>query len=228
MEDAFRQPVRSVMIGSPSYDGRLDVWYTNSLCNTIKESFQHGVDILPMWVSFDALIQRCRNDTVQLAMELDVDDLIFIDTDIEWQPEWVFKLLNYNEDVVGGTYPKKSNNPDFVVRQMTRRSPNRDTGLIEVDGLGTGFLKLSKKAYTALWDSSPSYIDQKDGKERRMIFDVRIEDSRLISEDIYACNQLQKLGFKIWLDPTMVCNHIGSKKYQGDFITWYKRSRPQL
>ena len=74
---------RKVMIGSPSYDGRIDVWYANSLVNTVKLSFEKDVEITPMWVSFDALIQRARNDTIQLAIEMDVDDLIFIDTDIE-------------------------------------------------------------------------------------------------------------------------------------------------
>ena len=46
------------MIGTPCYDGRLDVWYTNSLMNTIKESVEHNVEIIPIWVSFDALLQR--------------------------------------------------------------------------------------------------------------------------------------------------------------------------
>lgn len=96
-----------VMIGTPCYDGRLDVWYTNSLMNTIKESVEHDVEIIPIWVSFDALLQRARNDTVHLAIETDVDYLIFIDSDIEWQPSDFFKLLNYPEDIVGGTYRKK-------------------------------------------------------------------------------------------------------------------------
>ena len=61
---------RKVMIGSPSYDGRIDVWYTNSLVNTIKESFNRDIEIIPIWVSFDALIQRARNDTIKIAMDM--------------------------------------------------------------------------------------------------------------------------------------------------------------
>ena len=56
------------MIGTPCYDGRIDVWYTNSLINTVKQSYAHDVEITPMWVSFDALNQRARNDTIQLAL----------------------------------------------------------------------------------------------------------------------------------------------------------------
>jgi hypothetical protein len=30
------------------------------------------------------------------------------------------------------------------------------------------------------------------------------------------CNKWKKLGYKIWLDPTITCNHIGIKKFKGD------------
>jgi len=212
--------MRKVMIGTPCYDGRIDVWYTNSLVNTIKESYKHDVEITPMWVSFDALVQRARNDTIQLALEGGFDDLIWIDSDIEWQPEWVFKLLDYPVDVVGGTYRKKGDREEYVVR--VPGPVNSTTGLMEVQGLGTGFLRMNRKAMQYLWDSNKSYIDKKDNKERRMIFDVVITNDDLMSEDIYALQKLIDGGFKIWLDPAMTCSHIGPYKFQGDFVTWYK------
>lgn len=219
---------RRVMIGTPCYDGRIDVWYVNSLCNTIKMSYEHDVDIIPMWVSFDALIQRARNDTVQIAMEMGVDDLIWIDSDIEWKPDWIFKLLDYSYDVVGGTYPKKSDNEEYVYRQVIKRPIDPQTKLMEVDGLGTGFVRMSKKAFTFLWNASPAYIDPKDNKERRMIFDVVLQNidnvMGLVSEDIHAFNTLRNGGFKIYLDTTMCCNHTGPKKFQGNFSKWFQNT----
>ena len=212
--------MRKVMIGTPCYDGRLDVWYTNSLVNTIKESYKHDVEITPMWVSFDALIQRARNDTIQLALEGGFDDLIWIDSDIEWQPEWFFKLLDHPVDIVGGTYRKKGDREEYVIR--VPGPADAASGLMEVQGLGTGFLRMSRTAMQYLWDSNKSYIDKKDNKERRMIFDVIVTDNDLMSEDIYALQKLIDGGFKIWLDPSMTCSHIGPYKFQGDFSSWYK------
>lgn len=215
------------MIGTPCYDGRLDVWYTNSLVNTVKLSKELDVEIIPMWVSFDALIQRARNDTIQLAVETGVDDLVWIDSDIEWQPEWFFKLLNYPQDVVGGTYPKKSDKEEYVIRQLQNRQPDAKTGLIEVDGLGTGFVKMSRNAINYLWDTSPPYKDPKDGKERRMVFNVALTNDGahgLMSEDIYAFENLKRGGYKIYLDPVMCCNHTGPKKFVGNFMGWLKKS----
>lgn len=214
--------MRKVIIGTPCYDGRLDVWYTNSLVNTIKQSYKHDVEITPMWVSFDALIQRARNDTIHIALEGEFDDIIWIDSDIEWQPEWFFQLLDYPVDVVGGTYRKKGDREQYVIRQLTNHNPDPTTGLIEVDGLGTGFIRMSRTAMQYLWDSNKSYIDQKDNKERRMIFDVIITNNDLMSEDIYALQKLIDGGFKIWLDPSMTCSHVGPYKFQGDFANWYK------
>ena len=215
---------RKVMIGTPCYSGSVDVWYTNSLVNTIKQSYDYDVEITPMWVSFDALIQRARNDTIHIALETGVDDLIWIDSDIEWQPEWFFKLLEHPVDVVGGTYRKKGDREEYVVR--VPGPIDSKTGLIEVQGLGTGFLRMNRKAMQYLWDTNKSYIDKKDNKERRMIFDVVIAGDDLMSEDIYALQKLIDGGFKIWMDPAMTCNHIGPYKFQGDYSAWAKAGQP--
>lgn len=214
--------MRKVMIGTPCYDGRIDVWYVNSLVNTIKMSFEKNVEITPMWVSFDALIQRARNDTLQLAIEGDYDDLVWIDSDIEWKPEWFFKLLEYPQDVVGGTYRKKGDREEYVIRKMDNSNIDPATGLLEVHGLGTGFVKMGRKALQYLWDVSQPYIDPKDKKERRMAFDVIIQNQDMVSEDIIAFMKLLEGGFKIWLDPNMTCNHTGPYKFQGNFIPWYE------
>lgn len=216
------------MIGTPCYDGRIDVWYVNSLVSTIKKSFDYSIDITPMWVSFDALVQRARNDTIKAAIDSNVDDLVWIDSDIEWDPAWFFKLLQYSQDIVGGTYPKKTNNEEYVVRQAKNRSIEHSSGLIEVDGLGTGFVKMSRNALQYLWDNSPSYIDPKDGKERRMVFNVIVSTINglpgLMSEDIYAFENLQKGGFKIYLDPEICCGHIGPKKFTGNYLDWFNKT----
>ena len=218
---------KTVIIGTPCYDGRIDVWYANSLVNTIKESYNQNVDVRPMWVSFDALIQRARNDTIQLARDLNVDSMVWIDSDIEWEPEWFYKLVHSEHDVIGGTYPKRGDKEEYVLRQVTRRPIDPATNLMEVDGLGTGFVKLSKKAIDYLWDTSEKYIDPKDNRERRMVFNVKIENELMVSEDIAMFDKLTKGGFKVYMDVSMTCNHIGPKKFVGNFIYWHNKVFPQ-
>ena len=138
---------RRVMIGTPCYDGKIDVWHANSLVETIKQGMIQGIEIYPIWLSYDALIQRARNDLVALMLDMGCDDIVFIDADIDWRPEWFFKLLNYPVDVVGGTYPKKGDAEMYVVKHTDITKPiDQATGLLEVDGLGTGFLRMSRAA----------------------------------------------------------------------------------
>lgn len=223
METSNTASIRKVMIGTPTYDGKLDVWYTNSLVNTITTSTDKRIGITPIWISYDALIQRARNDIIQTAINLDVDDLIFIDADIEWNPADFFKLLEYPQDVVGGTYPKKTDEEIYVLRDLIPKDIDPLTGLIEVTGLGTGFVKLSRRAIDYLWNSSEMYIDPKDNQERRMVFDVLIKDNLLYSEDTIMFYKLIQGGFKVYLDPKITCNHIGPKKFVGNFTKWLSK-----
>jgi len=208
--------MRKVLIGTPAYDGRVDVWYSNSLINTIKLSIEKKVDIVPVYMSYDSLVQRARNDLVRLALEGNFDDLIFIDSDVEWQPEWVFKLLDYDTDVVGGIYPKKTDNIQFPLKALNDVLKVEDNGLVEVEGLPTGFLRISRNALQKTWDNSEEYFNE--GRKSRMVFNIMTINGQLVSEDIIFCNKWRDLGGKVYLDPTMSCNHVGVKKYTYNFI----------
>lgn len=211
--------IRKVMIGTLSYDGRLDVFYTNSLIETIRKC-PENISIAPIFLSYDSLIQRARNDTLAMALQNGFDDLIFIDSDISWDPEWLFRLLQYPVDVVGGTYRKKSDESEMYVTRILKNPAEIDTrtGLMKVDGLGCGFIRLSRKAMQYLWDASEPYQDR---GEKRMVFEVVVESDEIISEDIWMCTKLKRGGFDIHLDPRICCDHVGIKKFQGNFANWY-------
>jgi hypothetical protein len=204
---------KKVMIATPSMYGDVCVEYVNSLIETIKLSYINNVDIYPVFVSNDALIQRVRNDLIFIAITCKVDDMIFIDSDMEWDPNWIFDLLNYKEDVVGGTARKKTDESELYAVKIKDLIIHKN-GLIKCEGIGTGFLKLSKKALEALWKASQEYNDKNEKK--RMVFDIKIVNEELYSEDIIICDKLNKAGFDCWLDPKMTCPHIGKKKFYGN------------
>lgn len=205
---------RKVLIATPAHDGRLDVWYTTSLVNTIRVAQANDIFVHPVFMSYDALVQRARNDLIRLAVEGEYDDLIFIDSDMEWNPMWIMSLLERQEDVVGGTTRKKTDDAEVYVVKASDLTVH-DSGLIKAEALGTGFVRLSRKAFLALWDSSPAY--QNEGRECRMVCDVQIVDGQLYSEDTILFRKLADLGFDVWLDPRMTCNHLGTKKFCGSF-----------
>ena len=211
---------RKVLIATPSLDGRLDVWYTNSLVNSIRLAQANDIFLHPVFMSYDALLQRARNDLFRVAVEGDYECMIWIDSDMEWSPEWIMQMVNAPEDVLGGTARKKTDDAEIYVAK-TNDLTRHENGYIKCEGLGTGFVKLSKEAYMAVWDISQEYTN--NGRSCRMVCDVQVVDGELYSEDTVLFKKLNDLGFDCWLDPKMTCNHIGTKKFLGNMEAYLER-----
>jgi hypothetical protein len=214
--------MRRVLIGTPSYDGRIDVWYANSLLETVKIAEKKNIHVHAIYTSYDSLIQRARNSLFRLALQGGYDDLFFIDSDCEWKSEWFFNLLDRPEPIVGGALIKKTEKEGYTVKLVDKELKwSKDKKIIQVDGVGTGFMKVSRFALERLWEISEPYISE--GEEHRMICDIKVENGDLISEDYVIANKWKSLGYKIWLDPTITLNHIGTKKFKGDFAKFIEK-----
>ena len=218
-KEASKPPLK-VLIATPAHDGRLDVWYTTSVVNSVRVAQANNIFLHPVFMSYDALVQRARNDLFRLAVEGEYDHMIFIDGDLEWSPLWILELLSKPEDVIGGTYRKKTDDAEMYVVK-TKNLELSDNGLIKVAGLGTGFMKMTRKAFMALWESSEPY--QNEGREGRLVCDIKIVDGDLCSEDVVLCQKLTDLGYDLWLAPHMTCVHIGTKKFYGNFEDFMSR-----
>ena len=212
--------MRKVLIATPTYTGDVNMKYTCALLNTVRQAMMRGIDMQVCYTAGDALVQKSRNYLLTCALNNACDDLIFIDDDIEWDPEWIFKLLDYPVDVVGGVYRKKIDDSEiYAVRLVEPIEGDSRTGLMRVEGLATGFLRLSRKAFVSLWEASEPYSNGMLPNEH-MIFDLKIVNGTLYSEDYVMSQKLINLGFKLWIDPRMCCVHIGPKPFVGHFIKW--------
>lgn len=216
--------MKRVLIGTPSHDGRIDVWFANSLLSTIKMSAKYGYDVHAIYTSYDSLIQRARNSLFKIAVQENYDFLFFIDSDMEWEPEHFFNILNRPEPVVGGVAVKKTDKYEgYAVKIIEKQlKKSQDGKLIEVDGIGTGFMKLSNFAFKKLWEMSETYYA--NNEENRMVCNVIVENGELISEDYVICKKWKSLGYKLWIDPSETISHMGNKKFRGDFKTYLHKN----
>lgn len=211
--------MKRVLIATPSYDGKVDVWYTSALHRTTLMGIEAGIYFHPVFMSYDALIQRSRNDLVALAVEQEFDGILWIDADIEWDPAWAIEVVNSGKDVLGLPCIKKSLFDESY--NVKARPEQLGEGVFAVESVGTGFLYLSEKAFTHLWSNSEPYVH--NGKDKRWIFEVKIQDGDIISEDVLMCQKLREGGFEVFIDSTKTCNHIGNLKYVGNFEDFLRR-----
>lgn len=210
---------RKVMIATPSYDGKVGVLYADAMLNSVLLGLQHGVRIVPVYFPYEALLPVARNYLLSLAVASDdITDIVWIDADMVWTPDQFVRLLSHNVDVVGGVVPKKSDKLEWNVKALRGAVKVDGNGLAEVAAVGTGFLRMRRKAFMALSKRGASY--RHNGQLMRMAFDIAIKNGDLMSEDTHACDKLAGLGFPIYIDVNITAGHTGAKTWTADFATW--------
>lgn len=100
-------------------------------------------------------------------------------------------------------------------------------GCVEVRHGGTGFMLIKRTVFEQLADKVPSYrpstIKDADGNylkpETKEFFATSIDDSGcLLSEDYHFCELWRKNGGKIYVNPFIKLEHVGTYIYGGDII----------
>lgn len=143
--------------------------------------------------------------------KVDYDYLMWIDSDIVFQPTDFEKLLRRDLDIVGGVYLMDNNTNYAVVKNwdvkyfqtngmfefMERSDIAGQTDPIEVCYTGFGFLLIKRGVFEKLeypW-FEPHVTDFGNG----------VKD--FASEDVSFCIKARDAGFKIHIDPTVQLGH---------------------
>ena len=110
----FHKP--KLYILTPCYGG---MCHLNYLCAIIKTIDIFKTYNFPLQVEFcrnDSLVSRARNNLVAKAMsDPEMTNIIFIDSDITWDPLDIFKLILSNKNLIGGVYPIKHYNWNKII-----------------------------------------------------------------------------------------------------------------
>ena len=209
------KPRRHLFIATPSHSGEVCCEYTKSLIETLPFLVQNGVAFTHAFMMNNAIIQDARNRLVAWFMASPATDMLFIDADISWEPAAALRLALSPHDVIGGAYRQKREDVEMFNAAGLKPSLTR---LIECDFLGTGFLKISRRAIEKL---TAAHLDTRyedaDGHPCYGLFDVQIGDGRILGEDVLFCRRWTAAGGKVFLDPDMTLYHIGTKAYRGNF-----------
>jgi hypothetical protein len=220
--------MRSVMILTPAYGGIVTAGFHRSILTSTIELLAEGIALESEILENQSLLPLARNTLLNEAYKRKPDDIIWIDTDMVWEPDTLRKLLKHDVDVVGSACRKKiPDNVQFNFQLFKDKSFEPDEkGLIEVRRLGTGFLRMSRKAYTHLWENDKKYEVQ--GVMGSNVFEIGIWQGReLLSEDFIVCEKLIQHGFKIFMDPELTVGHIGTFNYWADAKDFFKRLKEQ-
>jgi hypothetical protein len=108
-------------------------------------------------------------------------------------------------------------------RQLLRDNPDTKVeietidGLVEVQDAGTGFMMIKRQVIEDMIKAYPetAYEHEEDRSTWHALFDCIIDDNRYLSEDYTFCRRWQKMGGKIFIDPSIVLDHTGTYTFTG-------------
>jgi hypothetical protein len=202
------------------------------LLNTAKNS-NLNVSFFPIF--FESLVSRARNAAVAHFLEdQENTHLLFIDSDIIFEPEDVFKLIDADKEVVAGIYPKKyitwdrlKKNPEaeHVDFPMGGTITMTEDNLVELDYLPTGFLLIKREAIQKIIDAYPELKYRNDidgymsaGDNFYDLFKVGIRNGIYESEDWGFCSLWKSVGGKVLIHPEINVKHLGWHEYSGNLM----------
>ena len=173
---------RKVFVATPMYGGMCTGFYTQSVLQMQMMFMRNQVESALSFVFNESLIQRARNSLAHAFLKTDATHLLFIDADLRFDPEGVYKMLEANKDVICGIYPKKEINWEMVKRGVEAGAPAEDlkfytgswvinlagyagsatfdpTKPLEIWAGGTGMMLIKRKVFEKLMKVTPSYAN---------------------------------------------------------------------
>jgi len=215
----------------------------------VFEGQRRGISFSLDCIYFESLIARARNAAASNFLNrTDCDYMMFIDSDISFEPESFFSLLKADKDVVSGLYPKKYINSSKVKNLADRNLLNnyeelctdfateikldKNTKQIEeVNYAATGFMLFKKCVFSQIANEVPNIAYKNDidgymgyGDKFYDFFPCKVNEvtKKYESEDYGFCNLYKSIGGKIYVDTTCNLTHYGWKGYKGNF---YQQSK---
>jgi len=242
------KPKPFIYLAVPCYGGQLNLYFVKSLLDLQEACRERGVGLYVDMMGGEALITRGRSRlAAQFLAHPDATHILYIDADIGFRPENVFRLLDADKDVIAAVCPLKQIDWEKVraaaradvkdlqaasIGYVVRFLPTPDNSVEVVDGYakvaygGTGFLMISRSAMQRLFDAHPELrakmrdMADTQAPEAVMVFDTMIEPEtgNYLSEDYAFCRRWRDLGGEIWADVSARLTHVGHAAYTGSLL----------
>lgn len=241
----------NLVIATPCFGGQVSAVYALSLLNLQTRLRRYrDFKLKVLMRDGDALITRSRASLLsQFLDDPTATHLLFIDSDIGFEPEQVLRLIECGVDMCAAVYPIKridwqrmknalsgaQSNPAASLQYAFEvEDPNAviaKSGFIKVRYAGSGFLMIRRAALERMCAHYPQFRYRRDhsidaateSENRFALFECTIgEDGTYLSEDFAFCKRWTDMGGEIWADLDSRLHHIGPMTFCGDLASQFK------
>ena len=231
-----------VFLSTPCYGGLCLETYVKSILRLQVLMIQKGHQLMIDTTENESLVHRARNVSVGRFMQKsDAELFLFVDADIDFEPESVIRLIESGHDISVACYPKKcifwDQAKDAVQQNVDKNmamvssslvvnfgAQNRqiENGFIEVLDGPTGFMLIKREVFKKMEEHYTDLNCVNDHQNRDFdnycaLFDCMIDpvSRRYLSEDYAFCRRWQQIGGKIHADINTTLGHVGNLPFSG-------------
>lgn len=220
-------------IATPFYMSQEYSHYGESMLHTCRMLTQAGVEWELLRVNGDSYVDRAKNTLIANFLDTDCTDLLMIDSDEQWGPMAVSRLLQHPEEIVAGAYPFKNKWGQFAgnplienhegVPRYIGHELSDGSCLLEAYNVAGGFLRMKRSAIEKFADHywQDVYVDDcawpgRDGRIYTEFFSCAVINHQRYGEDANFSRRMRDIGIKLWIDPNLTIIHYGIKGWEGN------------
>jgi hypothetical protein len=216
---------RKLFVALPAYDFKVSLKLAVSLARLAQQLPKHGIDLTIGSICGCSVVSRARNLLVRDFLDTDCTELMFIDADINFDPEDILRLMAWASDpkkgIVGGVPRTRKANKVYIAQldQDEEGVTMNRMGLVRAKRIATAFMMVRREVFERLVNENPqwNYYDHNTDKQLNAVFDFLVTEEGYMGEDYLFCDRARAIGYEVWIDPTIKLGHMGVQEYEGDF-----------
>ena len=171
----------------------------------IKHSIESGLQVRRAQTS-GALIANNRNALADKAIEHGADYLLYIDSDMTFDPDSLVRLVKLNQNIVSGLAVSRLApfNPVAKVldedgfKYKIRKDLDKGLFFDDIDMVGCAFMLINTDVLRKL---------------KKPYFAMPPYGEGVMGEDVYFCRQAKEAGYKLCIDTSLIIGHIGNHQF---------------
>jgi hypothetical protein len=217
----------TLYIAMPCYDS-VKVNTMLSVIKLVQQLSKSGIN-LGINTMRSPLIHQARNYLTSIFLTTQYQYLLFIDSDVEFEPEAVAKMLVAKKEIICTPYRVKAPQLDKHIYTVEFKDPKNISilpgGLVELEAGPTGLMLIDRKVFEKIMKNHPELkitnpAIPNAGKSHEFyynFFDFGFKDGYAMGEDISFCRLARRNDFKIYANTESTTAHHGSWAWKGKF-----------
>jgi len=217
----------TVYIAMPCYDS-VKINTMLSLIKLVQQLSRSGIEV-GMNTMKSPLIHQARNYLTSVFLTTQYQYLLFIDSDVEFEPEAILRMLVAKKEIICTPYRVKAEQLDKHIYTVEFKDPKHvpflPGGLVEIEAGPTGLMLIDRKVFEKIIKNYPHLkiknkatpTADKSHEFYYNFFDFGFNEGYSTGEDISFCRLARKNDFKIYANTESTTQHHGSYAWEGKF-----------